>query len=194
MTRYALLVGVDYHNDPKRALPCTEKDVSSLKSALLEKGYDEDNIKTAINETTEVVCTAISLLFAKTRQVGDVCFFYFSGHGELNDAGDRVCLAMNDTSTISPAFLSEEMKDCPAQQVVIIDCCFSGKITKDTIRNSNSKPCAALASSTSSQYSRISRENSSFTQYLVEGIKKDLTTIAELRDYISKKLLEKVLY
>ena len=198
MTRYALLVGVDYtDNQYLSPLSCTKEDVSVLKSALLEKGYDENNIKAIINKPTEVVRKAIESLFAKNRQPDDVCFFYFSGHGVRNDVGDRVYLAMSDTSkdllkasTISSDSLSEVMRDCRAQQVVIMDCCFSGKVVENILKGIISGHYAALlASSTSSQYSRAGREISPFTQYLIEGIK-DFTTITELRNYILKKLKE----
>jgi uncharacterized caspase-like protein len=71
--------------------------------------------------------------FFRERQLTDLALLYFSGHGFRDDNGE-LYLTTSDTeiddveaSSLSATFIRQRMEQSRAgQQVVLLDCCFSG--------------------------------------------------------------------
>ncbi|MBD2728991.1 SUMF1/EgtB/PvdO family nonheme iron enzyme [Nostoc sp. FACHB-892] len=225
MTKFALLIGVseyDYQDKDLKLLPAAVKDVDAMRRVLVnpEMGdFPESNITVLKNPQPQAVREAIFNLFFN-RQKHDLLLFYFSGHG-IKDEKGQLYLSTRETkkqnsklvtpSAVPASVLHENINDSRSlQQVIILDCCFSGAITQGmTVKSDGTvnvqeqlggKGRAILTSSTSAQYSfeQEGSELSIYTRYLVEGIEtgaadKDTDgwiSIDELHEYASTKVQE----
>lgn len=93
--RFALVVGIDYLDDPNRRLKGAAMDGMRMKKLLEGVGYNvtflSDNSPNAILPTLNNLTQAIINLF-QNKVAGDTLFFYFSGHATfINDTnGDEL--------------------------------------------------------------------------------------------------------
>ncbi|MEH1977484.1 MAG: SUMF1/EgtB/PvdO family nonheme iron enzyme [Nostoc sp.] len=223
MAKFALLIGVseyDYQDEHLKPLSAAVKDVEAMQRVLVnpEMGdFAASNITVLKNPQPQVVREAIFHLFFN-RQKHDLLLFYFSGHG-IKDEKGYLYLSTRETkkqngklvtpSAVPASVLHENINDSRSlQQVIILDCCFSGAITQGmTVKSDGTvnvqeqlggKGRAILTSSTSTQYSfeQAASELSIYTRYLVEGIEtgaadKDTDgwiSIDELHEYASTKV------
>ncbi|MEH1964946.1 caspase, EACC1-associated type [Nostoc sp.] len=225
MAKFALLIGVseyDYQDEDLKPLSAAVKDVEAMQRVLVnpEMGdFAASNITVLKNPQPQTVREAIFHLFFN-RQKHDLLLFYFSGHG-IKDERGQLYLSTRETkkqnsklvtpSAVPASVLHENINDSRSlQQVIILDCCFSGAITQGmTVKSDGTvnvqeqlggKGRAILTSSTSMQYAfeQEGSELSIYTRYLVEGIEtgaadKDTDgwiSIDELHEYASTKVQE----
>ncbi|HLP91048.1 MAG TPA: GUN4 domain-containing protein [Nostocaceae cyanobacterium] len=209
--KVALLVGVSNYQQGLSALPSATRDAKALKQVLQHPhigGFAETDITLLLNQPQNKIADAIYSFFNNCSS-DDLVLFYFSGHGVKDEKGN-LYIATPTTRTdqnkrvlpytaISASFIKDQMiASSSRQQVVILDCCFSGAFAKGlTLGN---KSWAVLTSSDTVEYSYAPEpsELSIYTRYLVEGIKTgvgDLNndgniSVDELYEYTKKKVKE----
>jgi hypothetical protein len=221
MGKYALLVGVTEYNEPTlKPLPGAVRDVRGIKKILQDPNigdFLEDNIKLLENPDRNEIEESIYELFVNRKQ-DDLVLFYFAGHG-ITDKQGQFYLAnrctikdgnkVKDYTAVSARYLQEKMtQSLSEQQVVILDCCFSGAFAKGMNARSDGtvnietqlggKGRAVLASSTSTQYSFEHKESGFgiYTHYVLEGLQDGAAdcdrdgniSVGELHDYVFSKV------
>jgi len=144
-TKYALLVGIDVYNDPKVGLQGCVADALQIKSVLLDRGFNENNIVLLTNEkaTKNNILTELDKMITASVK-GDELVFHFSGHGsqvpDIN--GDEVdkldeVLIPHDFNWDGGYIVDDEIaaifKKLPMGVFLsmISDSCHSGTISKD---------------------------------------------------------------
>jgi WD40 repeat protein len=175
MAKRALLVGVSTYNSKLEKLPSAERDVLAIKNILENPNLGEfDKVEICLSPDTQDLMSKIESLFNESNK-NDLLLLYFSCHG-ITDANGKLYLATRSTNTEqlrSTAILSTFVHGCMAdsrcqQQVIILDCCFSGAFITD-LRLKHSST-TVLCSSGLLEYSKQGKEISTYTQFLIEGI------------------------
>jgi hypothetical protein len=92
--KYGLIIAIgDYPSKTGWSTISSENDVSLIKQALLNHGFNEKNISLLVNEeaTKSGIIKAIEDLKAKIK-AGDIIVIHYSGHGQqiFDDNGDEV--------------------------------------------------------------------------------------------------------
>ncbi|NES23086.1 MAG: hypothetical protein F6K41_30245 [Symploca sp. SIO3E6] len=222
MAKVALVIGVSEYGSDLKPLPGAIKDMKAMWQILRYPelgGFTE--VKSLRNPDPLVMREAIENLFSE-RKKDDLVVLYFSGHG-IKDDRDKLYFATPKTrkknakeeivkATAVPAsFIHDVMNDSRSrQQVVILDCCFSGAFAKGlSTKDDGSVSIKAqlggegrviMTSSASTQYSfeQKGSDLSIYTRYLVEGImtgaadlnEDGFISVDELHDYTKKKVQE----
>jgi hypothetical protein len=220
MQKLALLIGVSEYESGLPPLPSATRDVDAMRRVLEHPEMGNfDQVKSLLNPDPKTMEEEIEVLFSG-RNREDLVVLFFSGHGIL-DEKDKLYFATrttrkltgNDfvkTSTVSARFLHERMGDAPCQQVLILDCCYSGAIADGLTMKSDSRLVdvktqlggegrAVLTSSTGIQPSFVGKEEgelSIYTQYVVEGIETGLgdadfnrqISVVELHNYAKRNV------
>ena len=130
MMRKALVVGID--NYPTDKLNCCVNDANEV-AKLLEFNEDEKRnfsikLLTDANATKRKIKKALEIIYSDDTDVG---LFYFSGHGFKDDCdGKIVTVDFNeDDYGISLVDIINIVKKSKCKnKIVILDCCFSGKM------------------------------------------------------------------
>jgi hypothetical protein len=202
-----------YTTDP---LPFCVKDVNDLEQALLSNcRFQRDNIfkiTESLTPVKEQIDKAFSSIEKRFKSNKDLLFFYFSGHGEYDhEEGKSKVLFEDDTElTIEDIILRYFLRLSPKNQYLLIDACHSGSNIffkgKDNpakeIRRldyNSSELCLMFATESKSKAVQGNGvQNSYFTYYLLEAIKKlelydedGLLTIQAIDNYLKKKVIEK---
>ncbi|MEH2205953.1 MAG: caspase family protein [Nostoc sp.] len=202
--KVALLIGVSEYEAGLPLVPTADKDVKAMQRVLQNPLLGSfDQVEALVNPDLMTMQIAIQKLFADCKK-DDLTFLFFSGHGITDDHDGRLYLATRSTrkdafhSTAVPAnFVQDIMKRSPSrQQVVILDCCYSGAFAVDWQAKSTCEGCALLASSTAARQSFEAEEAGIYTHYIVEGIetgaadrdKNGLISIDELHEYAKEKV------
>jgi hypothetical protein len=224
MAKVALLIGVSEYQPGLNALPAAEKDVLAIKEVLINPefgGFAEEDVQVLINASASDIRQAIEIVFAD-REKQDLIVLFYSGHG-VKDEGYNLYLAAHDTqmnnnqvrraSAVECSFIHLMMSESKSkQQVIILDCCFSGAFAKGLTAKADvsidvksqlqqdAEGRVVLTSSTSAQPSFESQKASLgvYTSYLIEGIKTGyadedgdgVISIDELHNYAKRKLRE----
>jgi uncharacterized caspase-like protein len=194
-TKHALLIGNTEYNDAGLShLRAPEADIHALADLLTDPQVGEfDSITTLLNKPYNTVSIAIADLFADKKPF-DLLFFYFSGHGVLDEQG-RLYLLLNDSrrnrlsvTAIQALFLKDEMDRCRSKQVVLVlDCCHSGAFAQGikgavgtqalTDFTFHGQGRYILTATDKTQFAWEGDQligeakNSLFTHFLIEGIK-----------------------
>jgi formylglycine-generating enzyme required for sulfatase activity len=204
-TKFALLIGVSEYSHGLDPLPSAVADVDALEAVLLDTKVGEflaENIRSLKNPNKQEMENEIGWLF-DNREPEDLLLFYFSGHGIENGSWEELHLATGITpqdnndcpSSIPAADLCKRINsfDDPPRQVIILDCCFSGKIGfgmslkvtglsieyHDTVKVEDDLGGKGIAILTSSDTTELSFSQSGstntdgrsiYTHYLVEGL------------------------
>ncbi|MEO0647575.1 MAG: SUMF1/EgtB/PvdO family nonheme iron enzyme [Cyanobacteria bacterium J06650_10] len=220
MKKYALLIGVsDYTDDSLQALPAATQDAAELGRVLemAELGGFEA-VQLLLNPTREEMAVTVERWLAE-RQADELALLFFSGHG-VKDERRSLHFATGNTQKVNnrlmraTAFaartLNDFLKDCRAkQQVVILDCCFSGAFGElqprdvgelELERQLAAEGRVVLTSTSSVDYAFEEKgsELSAYTRYLVEGIEKgtaarsgsEFVTVEDLHAFASRKVRE----
>jgi branched-chain amino acid transport system substrate-binding protein len=221
MAKVALLIGVSEYEPGLTPLPAAAKDVEAMRQVLLNSeigGFDD--VTLLINPQRQAMDEAIERLFGD-RQRDDLVLLFFSGHGIKDENGKLYFAACNTkksdkgelvkATTVPASSVHSVMSNSRCRrEVVILDCCFSGAFAegmsaKDDgfvdIRNQlGGEGRAVLTSSTSTQYSfeQQGADTSTYTRYIVEGLKTGAAdknedgwiSVNELHEYASKAVQE----
>lgn len=221
MAKIALLIGVSEYEPGLTRLPAATKDVEAMQRVLLNPqigGFDD--VTLLINPQRQAMDEAIERLFSD-RQRDDLLVLFFSGHGIKDENGKLYFAACNTkksdkgklvkATTVPANSVHSVMSNSRCKrEVVILDCCFSGAFAegmsaKDDgfvdIRNQlGGEGRAVLTSSTSTQYSfeQQGADTSTYTRYIVEGLKTGAAdknedgwiSVDELHEYATKAVQE----
>jgi hypothetical protein len=191
MQKLALLIGVSEYEPGFPALPSAIKDVEAMQRVLEHPEMGNFNqVKPLLNPDPKTMSEEIETLFSG-RKREDLVVLFFSGHGILDDKNKLHFSTRNTrkspdgniikTSMVSAHFVQEQMGNSRCQQIVILDCCYSGAIAdglplkgdSDVGNQLSGDGRAVLTSSTAAEYSLAGKQNgelSVYTQYVVEGI------------------------
>jgi Caspase domain len=193
--RAALIIATTKYQDGElRQLRAPAHDAHVLADILAQPGIGAFSVTTVIDADERQVRRAIAA-FLSDRGVGDVVVVYLSCHGVL-DRRNRLYFAATDTikaqlsaTGIASEWLLDQLEECRArQQVLILDCCFSGAFVHGSKGDvdlaverrlvGQGRGRAVLTASRASEYSfegqalpgtRVS--GSVFTGGLVEGLR-----------------------
>ncbi len=227
MAKIALLIGISEYSPEFAPLPGTATDVAAMKRVLEDGAIAAfDQVTTLLNPQKQEMEEAIFTLF-NSRRKEDLILFYFSGHG-VKDEDGRLYLTtritrkdMVEPTAVAASYLNARMSNSRArQQVLMLDCCFSGAFATDmTAKAPSTEDIAAdlrrelqpegqpeaegravLTSSSATQYAfeQPNAQLSVYTHYLIEGLSTgaaDLDsdgeiTIDELHDYARSRVQE----
>lgn len=131
--RLALVVSTTSYTDPAiRQLRAPARDAADLGDLLADPEVGGFTVTSLVDATAQEVRLAMEE-FLSERRPGDLLLVYLSCHG-LVDARRRLYFAATDTrkdrlaaTGVEAQWLLDQFDDCRAsQQVVILDCCFSG--------------------------------------------------------------------
>jgi hypothetical protein len=221
MAKLALIIGVSDYEPGLTPLPGAAKDINEMQQVLQHPevgGFDD--IKMLSNPEPLVMQEAIEALFSD-RAKDDLVLLFFSGHGIKDDNG-KLHLATRITrkttqgeliraTAVPSSFVQDVMSNSRSRrQVVILDCCFSGAFAEgwlakddgsvDVKTHLGGEGRAVLTSSTSTQYSfeQEGADLSTYTRYLVEGIRTGaadldedgVVSLDELHEYVKRKVQE----
>jgi Caspase domain len=222
--RHALLVSSSRYSDPSlRPLTSPTDDVDALAELLRHPTVGGFRVRPVIDQPSWVVAKEVERFFVE-RRLSDIALFYFSGHGIKDDDG-RLYFAAMDTepqllrSTAVPSdHMLAAMSRCRSrQQVVLLDCCYAGAISKSMFSKGDDRAGVPerfasegsgrviIAASDSIQVAfeggQISGEPalSVFTNALVEGIQTGeadqdgdgRVTLDELYDYVYDRVRQR---
>ena len=220
MGKYALLIGISEYPDGLAPLPAATQDVAAMERVLKNSDLGNfDNVECLLNPRQSDMAQRIERWFGE-RQEDDLALLFFSGHG-VKDERRKLYFAASNTEKVqgklirSTALAASSVHDfirfgkC-RQQVVILDCCFSGAfgdvlLAKDDGEIELEEQLGAegrvvLASTSSVDYSFEEKGSglSVYTRYLVEGIEKGAADIGgdgwisvdELHQFASGKVRE----
>ncbi len=143
MSRYALLVGINYFNTPNQLYGCIN-DIIMVRKYLIEKrGYLPENIKVLRDDSANFstptrvnIINALNELVNKSKISNcDEIFFHYSGHGTWikdtvgdEDDGQTECICPSDLNLIEDndiRIILENLNN-NVPMMVIMDCCHSG--------------------------------------------------------------------
>ena len=210
MTRYALIVGVGEYSSALPSLPEAQRDVQAMQQVLEQRGFDQ--VRSLVDPQLQELNESIEELLAN-RQDSDTLLFYFSGHG-LKDSSGEFYLTTRATekdcvkqTSVSSSLLTKAMNTNQANQILILDCCYSDSATRDAAHSEDLSPRlisenrAILTSSIPWQSfsNRQESELSVYTHYLVQGLKTGLAdsdhdgliSVGDLYRYVKRKLRER---
>jgi hypothetical protein len=221
--RKALLVASDRYDHPElNPLSTPSHDVAALAGVLSDENIGDFDVQLSVNEPAQKVREAIEDLFAD-RRPGDVLLLFFSCHG-ITDLNGQLYFAMTNTrpdrllsTAISDRYVRDALDTTRSKQnVLLLDCCFSGAFssdlgTKSVATMNPAKPFAAskgtviITASDSAQFAFEGRagagaQMSVFSRCLVQGLRTgdaDLDRdgeigVDELYEYLFEKVVEEV--
>jgi uncharacterized caspase-like protein len=168
-------------------------DVERLAAVLGDPERGNFEVRTFLDRPGSEVFPAIEdVVNDATRD--DLVLIFYAGHGKL-DGGGRLCLAMAETQTrrvfstsISASGLTSLLGNAGAGAIVLLlDCCYSGAMSKEFHRGSATEELGALArevsglhvitATTGTQTAREREEEAdglymgAFTRQIVEGLR-----------------------
>ncbi|MGI2907477.1 caspase, EACC1-associated type [Tolypothrix sp. VBCCA 56010] len=221
MAKVALLIAVSEYEPGLNSLPGTTNDVEAMRQVLHNPeigGFDE--VKVLVNPQQHEMAVAIEILF-DGRQKDDLVLLFFSGHG-IKDEGGRLYFAARntrknlqgrlfETTAVAASSVHRFMTTSRSKhQVVILDCCFSGAFAEgmlarddgfvDVKNQLGGEGRAVLTSSTSTQFSfeQQGADTSTYTYYIVDGLKTGAAdrdedgwiSVDELHEYAKSRVQE----
>ncbi len=205
--KYALLIGNNCYQDPNiRDLTKPANDVKELARLLTAPnigGFAEANVQQLIDKDYATVQKEIARFFKIQCKREDVVLFFYAGHG-LQDSKGELHLAVKDTeekllegTAISTTFIANQMGNCRAKQLIILDCCNSGAFPNNQVSSSVAN-FVVLTASDSLEYAWETGDspNSVFTHHLIQGLqtgqadldKDGQITVDELLEYVKQQI------
>jgi len=219
MGKFALLIGVSNYAEGLSALPAAVQDVVAVQRILADPALGNfDDVQVLTDPSRDEMTSGIEL-WLNERKADDTTLLFFSGHG-LKDDRRELYFATGSTRKVgdqlvrSTAMAARSLNDFlrysrSRQQVVILDCCFSGAFGELVARDDGEIELEAqlaaegrvvLTSTSAVDYAFETKaeELSVYTRYLVEGIEKgaaDLNgdgfiTVDELHQFACRKVKE----
>ena len=144
-----VLIGTSSYEDGRLPdLPAVGRSIGDLAAALTNPVYglvSEDHC-TVLADEGDIRLLGRRLRQA-ARQAQDLLLVYYAGHGLVGGRRHELYLALPDSEWIEPEFNSLEydklrsaVLDSPATaKVIILDCCFSGRVVTDTMADAASE-------------------------------------------------------
>lgn len=131
---YALVIAVeDYVGSGIGRVDYAEKDATAIRDALLELGYESDNIELILNSSATVASIRYyAKQLAGTAGEGDSVFFFFAGHGYTWQGNNYLMCRdtriddIEDTAIPLQNLFDMFAKSGCKQVMFFLDCCHSG--------------------------------------------------------------------
>lgn len=131
--RLALLIGHSSYQDDRLTIPHTGSgDVTTLAETLRDRQHGRfENVHVLLDKTAVDVQLAIAAFLEQPLAPDDLILLYFAGHCLLDKravylaAADTFTETYLDATTIDADFIRRRLAYCPAQKVVVLDCCVS---------------------------------------------------------------------
>lgn len=179
--RKALIVGIDYYKNVPQLYGCVH-DADSVKS-VLERNDDgtinfDIKLEVAINESSAISRKNLKELTKELfKDDSDVAFFYFSGHGYVENSSGAY-LITSDCSEGDDGFPLTELLQIANEskarnKIIILDCCnagFMGKEVGNTNVSTMSEGMTILTASSETQYAVEANGSGIFTNLLVDAL------------------------
>lgn len=145
-----VLIGTSRYEDEKLPdLPAVGRGIENLKGVLTDAVYGlVPETHCDVLENVGDIPLIGRRLRRAASQAEDLLLVYFAGHGLTAGRRHELCLAMRDTEWEAPQYaaleydkLRSEVLSSPATtKMIILDCCFSGRVLGDTMAD----PASAL--------------------------------------------------
>jgi hypothetical protein len=144
-----VLIGTSKYADEKLPdLTVVEHSVGDMAAALTDPVYGvvPERYCSVLVDADDIRLIGRRLRQA-AREAEDLLLVYYSGHGLVSGRRHDLYLALHDSEWADPEFNSLEydklrsaVLDSPARtKVIILDCCFSGRVVTDTMTDSVSE-------------------------------------------------------
>ncbi len=222
--RVALLIGVgSYPDGSLNPLHTPPQNVAKLQAILENPNLGAFEVTTLIDPDPLQMRSHIEDLFANRRK-NDLVLLYFSGHGVKDDRNQlylsscqtqkRPSGELIKSTALEAEFVRKEMEGSLAQQqVIILDCCFSGAFPDGVLAMDDgtvdvqgqlsgpSERCegrAIMTAATSTQYAleQQNEELSVYSRYLIEGLatgakvpeNREQVWVSDLHEYVREKV------
>lgn len=191
--RFALVIATDQYSDKKLSqLHAPLKDGEALSRVLADPVIGGYEVKTLFNVPSDKLNMELEAFFSD-RKPGDLLLLYFSCHGIKDDDGLLYFAAVNTqdklkrSTAVSASYVNELMTKCRAQQVLLLDCCFSGAFSRTGLAAKGEEKIGTgerfggrgrvvLTASDALQFAHEAEKaqgggkESLFTRFLVEGL------------------------
>lgn len=147
MSKYAFVVAISEYKDSSNNLPGVKEDIPTILPVLSSYGFNNIEVIQDKNATQKNIIQGLKTL-VKDKQPGEVCLFYFSGHGFLlrpdhpgtndPDGRDEALVPYEGvlSSLILDNWLGEFFEHSIPKGVTfwgLYDCCYSGDLSKDIL-------------------------------------------------------------
>lgn len=184
--RKALIVGInDYPSSPLKG--CIN-DASSLSSVIETNGDGSPNFDTRVEIDVKTKSALKGMIVELFSGDADTAFFYFSGHGYVNEIGGYIVTP--DYSAYDEGVSMDELLTIASQskiknKIIILDCCHSGKLGSPTISGGHAIIGEGMSILTASRDNEPSMEvngHGVFTNLLLDALQGGA---ADLRGYIT---------
>jgi len=210
--KHALLIrNSEYEDDNIPDLTKPRRNIADFEKVLIDPQiceFNPDHVKSLGDHPKTSVEKAVARFFSGKNR-NDFLLLYFTGHGFRDQRGE-LYLAVQDTekdwldiSAISASLLNKIIGNCRAKnQVIILDCCFSGAFKASGDGAAGSNVIVLTASDTTEfawedEASLGELEHSVFTHHLIQGLKTGeadtdtdgLISVRELYEYINAKMV-----
>ncbi len=219
--RVALIIASYQYEDPGlRQLIAPPQDAEALARVLGDPAIGDFRVRTLLNEPSYRVDQEIEAFFADLKR-DDLVLLYFSGHG-VKDEDGQLYFAMPDTrrnllrsTAVASSLVNDVMRRSRSrQQVLVLDCCYSGAFARGMIARGSSdigtkerfegRGRVVLTASDAMQYSfegdvvKGEGISSIFTRTFVRGLETGEAdrdgdgqiTIDEIYDYVHDRVVE----
>jgi tRNA A-37 threonylcarbamoyl transferase component Bud32 len=138
-----VLIGTSKYEDEKLPdLPAVSRSIEDLAAQLIDPDYGlvPENHCAVLLDEGDIRLVGRCLRQA-ARQAQDLLLVYYAGHGLVGGRRHDLYLALSDSEWVEPEFNSLEydklrsaVLDSPAAtKVIVLDCCFSGRVVTDTM-------------------------------------------------------------
>jgi branched-chain amino acid transport system substrate-binding protein len=214
MRKYALLIGVSEYSEWLKPLPSVVSELKDLEKVLSNPDIGNfSEVEKLSNPDFSSMSISIENFFSKKNR-DDLLLLYFSGHG-ITDENGNLYLAARGTlknqdgelikaTTVESRTIQRCMNESSSkQQVLVLDCCFSGAFAqglsaknagKINIHQLGGEGRAVLTSSTSIEYSY----EGVYTHFIIEGLETGVAdqdqdgviSVDELHEYAKGKVKE----
>lgn len=198
--KLALLVGVGEFQDSRiHDLKGVNKDLDKFSKLLEDRQRSDFEVTALINPGFMEVRKAISKISQEAKE-NDTVFFYYSGHGTMDEHRSLYLLFENSESEFMDAtclesefILSQFRKSACNSFIIMVDCCHSGAFFNNHQRLP--KGLFALTACDEDETAAEDAEGGVFTRIIVEGLTSDYIdadrngriTFSELFDYVIER-------
>ena len=226
--RALIIANSRYEDEHFEDLPAAAADAAALAAVLADPSIGDFAVDQLVDTEQRAVMRALEAFFDTARS-DDLLLLHMSLHG-WKDLRNRLYFVVRDTerdfpgsTAVSAEFVADRMAQSRSRRIVLmLDCCYSGAFTINTLRRSGPTPTVdvaepfagngrmVLTASTSLQYAHEGEQNirssrarsqpSVFTSAVVHGLRDGsadldgdgLVSVDELYEYVHEQVRQRV--